>query len=128
MRKIALLFILFPISLFAQFDIVGAWVGQLDGGYFKMDLKEDKEVFLVYDEDTLYSMDLDSVKVSFTYTFDQKKDTSDFQVVLKVNNLIDEFESFHAKMVVVNDNKLHMVLYYEDEDEPYLLELERIKK
>lgn len=128
MRKIALLFILFPITLFAQFDIVGAWVGQLDEGYFKMDLKEDKEVFLVYDEDTLYSMDLDSVKVSFTYTFDQKKDTSDFQVVLKVNNLIDEFESFHAKMVVVNDNKLHMVLYYEDEDEPYLLELERIKK
>lgn len=128
MKNLTLLFLLAPFSLLAQFDIVGAWVGQLDGGYFKMNLKDDNEVFLVYDEDTLYSMDLDSVKISFTYSFEQKKDTSDFQVVLKVNNLIDEFESFHAKMVIVNDNKLHMVLYYEDEDEPYLLELERIKK
>mgnify|MGYP000474676232 FL=1 len=131
MKKIILLFLILVCSYTAnaQFDIKGSWVGQLDGTYLKLQLKHQGEVYMVYDEDNLYSTKNDTLDIELNYEFNLKKDTSDFKLRLLENDVLVKVESFQAKVLIENTNRMKWFLLFESDnkEDVYELILERLK-
>ena len=84
---------------------------------------------MVYDEDNLYSTKNDTLDIELNYEFNLKKDTSDFKLRLLENDVLVKVESFQAKVLIENTNRMKWFLLFESDnkEDVYELILERLK-
>jgi hypothetical protein len=125
MRGIVSVLFLFLVGFsFSQNEkLIGNWVGNDEGEYWRIELNEDESAVIIFYEDTVQSGIVDGEEISLKYKIQTKKGQTMVKFVLYQGK--KKIQEYPCPVKFLNDHKM-IFTFVEDEDDQWDVTMEKL--